>query len=93
MQNSIQTTTNQAHCQQGTTQYTAHKRILFGVVIIAIGSVLLMERLGILENQSFAHYWPHYWPLILTLFGFHQLFFAQTNHHRTIFPITSSSTY
>jgi len=58
--------------------YRANKRVLFGVVLICIGSIFLLERLGYIPS----HLAGHYWPIVLCAFGLNRLLFSQYTYRK-----------
>ena len=48
--------------------YAARKQILWGLVLIAVGMVFLLDRMDILDLRSL---W-HYWPLLIVAAGINQ---------------------
>jgi DUF4097 and DUF4098 domain-containing protein YvlB len=47
-----------------------HPRSITGpVVLIAIGVLFLLEKMGVLHWRNFGLWFAHYWPLLLILFG------------------------
>lgn len=54
--------------------YQWRKQIVWGLVLIAIGAVFLLDRLDILDIHDL---W-HYWPLILVFIGFTRMIASPT---------------
>lgn len=53
----------------GTEQnYTTRKQIMWGLVLIGLGVIFLLDRMDILDASSV---W-HYWPLLLVVVGINQ---------------------
>ena len=48
--------------------YTTRKQIMWGLVLIALGVIFLLDRMDILEAETL---W-HYWPLLLVVAGINQ---------------------
>ena len=48
--------------------YTTRKQIMWGLVLIALGVIFLLDRMDILEAET---RW-HYWPLLLVVAGINQ---------------------
>ncbi|QNA88749.1 hypothetical protein G4G28_10000 [Massilia sp. Dwa41.01b] len=48
--------------------YTMRKQMMWGLVLIAVGTVFLLDRLDVLDMRSL---W-HYWPLLLVVAGINQ---------------------
>jgi hypothetical protein len=48
--------------------YTARKQIMWGLVLIAVGVIFLLDRMDILDARDM---W-HYWPLLLVAAGINQ---------------------
>jgi uncharacterized membrane protein HdeD (DUF308 family) len=48
--------------------YTTRKQMMWGLVLIAVGVVFLLDRMYIIEAESL---W-HYWPLLLVVAGINQ---------------------
>ena len=48
--------------------YTTRKQMVWGLVLIALGVIFLLDRLYIVEAESL---W-HYWPLLLVVAGINQ---------------------
>jgi hypothetical protein len=48
--------------------YTTRKQIMWGLVLIALGIIFLLDRMDILEAETL---W-HYWPLLLVVAGINQ---------------------
>jgi hypothetical protein len=48
--------------------YTMRKQMVWGLVLIAVGVIFLLDRMGIVEVESL---W-HYWPLLLVVAGINQ---------------------
>lgn len=47
-------------------QYDETKRIsLFGLILIAVGAIMLLQALGVLDEK----FWKYFWPAILILIG------------------------
>lgn len=44
------------------------------IVLIIIGVVFLMGTMGVLDWETFGHWYAHYWPLLLILWGVIKLF-------------------
>jgi hypothetical protein len=62
---------------QGTTvkpepAYYRRTQLLWGVLLIAIGAVILLDRLDVIYLHDYYALW-HYWPLILVVFGLNKL--------------------
>ncbi len=52
--------------------YCRRTQLLWGVLLIAIGAVILLDRLDVIYLHDYYALW-HYWPLILVLFGLNKL--------------------
>ncbi|HAT33994.1 MAG TPA: hypothetical protein DCW29_25060 [Janthinobacterium sp.] len=50
-------------------RYYWRKQLLWGLLLIAVGAVFLLDRLDLLELDQL---W-HYWPLLLVVFGVNKL--------------------
>lgn len=50
------------------TSYAARKQIMWGLVLIAVGLIFLLDRMDIMDMRSL---W-HYWPLLLVAAGINQ---------------------
>lgn len=48
--------------------YTTRKQIMWGLVLIALGVIFLLDRMDIVEAETL---W-HYWPLLLVVAGINQ---------------------
>ena len=48
--------------------YTARKQMMWGLVLIGVGLIFLLDRMDILDASSV---W-HYWPLLLVVVGINQ---------------------
>jgi uncharacterized membrane protein HdeD (DUF308 family) len=48
--------------------YTTRKQMMWGLVLIALGTIFLLDRMDILDAASV---W-HYWPLLLVVVGINQ---------------------
>lgn len=48
--------------------YTARKQMMWGLVLIAVGIIFLLDRMDIVDASSV---W-HYWPLLLVVVGINQ---------------------
>lgn len=48
--------------------YTTRKQMMWGLVLIALGTIFLLDRMDILDASSV---W-HYWPLMLVVVGINQ---------------------
>ena len=48
--------------------YTTRKQIMWGLVLIALGVIFLLDRMDIVEAEAL---W-HYWPLLLVVAGINQ---------------------
>ncbi|KQQ89181.1 LiaI-LiaF-like domain-containing protein [Massilia sp. Leaf139] len=48
--------------------YTTRKQMLWGLVLIAVGTIFLLDRMDIADASSI---W-HYWPLLLVVVGINQ---------------------
>ena len=48
--------------------YTARKQLMWGLVLIAVGLVFLLDRMNIVDASTL---W-HYWPLLLVVVGINQ---------------------
>ncbi|PRC95032.1 LiaI-LiaF-like domain-containing protein [Solimicrobium silvestre] len=68
----------QLKCYQEGASYHASKKIFFGLALIIVGSLFLLERFNIIENNSMMNYWP----LILAMFGLNKLLFSQNTHRK-----------
>lgn len=51
--------------------YRWRKQAVWGLLLIAVGTVVLFDRLGYLEIGPVWDYW-HYWPLLLVVGGINQ---------------------
>jgi len=52
--------------------YCRRTQLLWGVLLIAIGALILLDRLDVIYLHDYYSLW-HYWPLILVLFGLNKL--------------------
>ncbi|WP_258000844.1 LiaF transmembrane domain-containing protein [Janthinobacterium sp. ROICE36] len=52
--------------------YCRRTQLLWGVLLIAIGAVILLDRLDVIYLHDYYALW-HYWPLILLVFGLNKL--------------------
>jgi hypothetical protein len=52
--------------------YCRRTQLLWGVLLIAIGAVILLDRLDVIFLHDYYALW-HYWPLILVVFGLNKL--------------------
>lgn len=52
--------------------YYRRTQLLWGVLLIAIGAVILLDRLDVIYLHDYYALW-HYWPLILLVFGLNKL--------------------
>lgn len=50
------------------TSYAARKQIMWGIVLIAVGLVFLLDRMDLVDLRSV---W-HYWPLLIVAAGINQ---------------------
>ena len=48
--------------------YTTRKQIMWGLVLIALGVIFLLDRMDIVEAETL---W-HYWPLLMVVAGINQ---------------------
>ena len=48
--------------------YTTRKQIMWGLVLIALGVIFLLDRMNMVEAESL---W-HYWPLVMVVAGINQ---------------------
>lgn len=48
--------------------YAMRKQVMWGLVLIAIGAIFLLDRMDVLDMRSM---W-HYWPLLLVVVGINQ---------------------
>ena len=48
--------------------YTTRKQIMWGLVLIALGLIFLLDRMDIVEAETL---W-HYWPLLMVVAGINQ---------------------
>ena len=48
--------------------YTTRKQIMWGLVLIALGVIFLLDRMNMVEAETL---W-HYWPLVMVLAGINQ---------------------
>lgn len=53
------------------TSYAARKQVMWGLVLIAVGLVFLLERMDLIEVVDLRSLW-HYWPLVLVAAGINQ---------------------
>ena len=42
---------------------------LFGLVVLVIGALLLLNNLGIVSSDVWRHFWQFFWPVLLILIG------------------------
>ncbi|QYG08514.1 DUF5668 domain-containing protein [Janthinobacterium sp. PAMC25594] len=52
--------------------YYRRTQLLWGVLLIAIGAIILLDRLDVIYLHDYYALW-HYWPLILVVFGLNKL--------------------
>ena len=52
--------------------YCRRTQLLWGVLLIAIGAVILLDRLDVIILHDYYSLW-HYWPLIMVAFGLNKL--------------------
>ena len=66
----------------------SRQRITIGIALTGVGLVFLFERLGYIESQAMAHYWP----LVFALFGFEKIVYSESNYRKLngLFEIAAS---
>ena len=52
--------------------YWRRSQLLWGVLLIVVGAVFLLDRLDIIYLRDYRQLW-HYWPVIMVLFGINKL--------------------
>ena len=52
--------------------YCRRTQLLWGVLLIAIGAVILLDRLDVIYLHDYYALW-HYWPVIMVFFGLNKL--------------------
>eukprot|EP01133_Synstelium_polycarpum_P015886 gene15886-18879_t len=52
--------------------YCRRTQLLWGVLLIAIGAIILLDRLDVIILHDYYALW-HYWPVIMALFGLNKL--------------------
>jgi hypothetical protein len=52
--------------------YCRRTQLLWGVLLIAVGAIVLLDRLEVIYLHDYFALW-HYWPLILVVFGLNKL--------------------
>ncbi|MEX0141507.1 hypothetical protein MRBLMS1_002337 [Massilia sp. LMS1-1-1.1] len=52
--------------------YYRRTQLLWGVLLIAIGTIILLDRLDVIYLHDYYALW-HYWPVILAVFGLNKL--------------------
>lgn len=57
------------------TQRIDRGKLVWGVILIGLGVVFLLNQIGVAE---FGHIFRRYWPMILVLIGFAQIFKRET---------------
>ncbi len=61
----------------GNDDYRSRKNLIWGIALIVVGSVLLMDRMNIIESDMV---W-HFWPVIVGLFGLNKIISARKPMH------------
>ena len=56
------------------------------VVLIVLGLVFLAGTMGMLDWETFGHWYAHYWPLLLILWGVIKLMEYQQAQHAGLRP-------
>ncbi|HTD06797.1 LiaF transmembrane domain-containing protein [Undibacterium sp.] len=59
--------------------YDARKHLVWGVALIAVGCIFLLDRLDIIEVDVFALW--HLWPAVIALYGLADIVFAKKMSH------------
>jgi hypothetical protein len=51
--------------------YRWRKQVVWGLLLIVVGTILLLDRLDYIDTGAYWNYW-HYWPLLLVVAGINQ---------------------
>ena len=51
--------------------YAARKQVMWGLVLIAVGVIFLLDRMDLVDFISVRNLW-HYWPLLIVAAGINQ---------------------